>query len=75
MTVSQSVNLAVEPKLGLVSRYLLLIDSLGFVLRGTDHVTQKRQLLYCCRVFYLAAYIMRCIVTVAERTAENTVAI
>jgi hypothetical protein len=34
LTVSQSVSLGVEPHLGLMTRYLLLFDSYGLVLRG-----------------------------------------
>jgi hypothetical protein len=34
LTASQSVCLGVEPLLGLMTRYLLLLDSYGLVLRG-----------------------------------------
>jgi hypothetical protein len=34
LTVSQSVNLGVEPHLGLMTRYLLLFDSYGPVFVG-----------------------------------------
>jgi hypothetical protein len=34
LTASQSVSLAVEPHLGLVTRYLLLFDSYGRVFRS-----------------------------------------
>jgi hypothetical protein len=34
LTVGQSVSLGVEPHLGLMTRYLLLFDSYGFVFVG-----------------------------------------
>jgi hypothetical protein len=33
-SVSQSVNLGVEPNLGLMTRFLLLFDNLGLVIAG-----------------------------------------
>jgi hypothetical protein len=42
MTVSQSVCLGVEPRLGLMNRYLLLLDSYGHILRGAPSLTRGR---------------------------------
>jgi hypothetical protein len=44
LTVSQSVCLGVEPRLGFMTRYLLLLDSYGLVLRGegAPSVTRSR---------------------------------
>jgi hypothetical protein len=41
-TVSQSVSLGVEPHLGLMTRYLLLLDSYGLVSCGAPSLTRGR---------------------------------
>jgi hypothetical protein len=48
LTVSQSVNLAVEPHLGLMTRYLLLFDSYGLVFVGRPLWREDPSLLYTC---------------------------
>jgi hypothetical protein len=45
LTVSQSVNLGVEPHLGLMTRYLLLFDSYGFDFDGR-HLSEERMGLF-----------------------------
>jgi hypothetical protein len=42
LTVSQSISLGVEPRLGLMTRYLLLYDSYGLALCGAPSLTRGR---------------------------------
>jgi hypothetical protein len=51
LTVSQSVSLGVEPHLGLMTRYLLLFDSYGFVFCGAPSLTRGR----VCYLYMLLA--------------------
>jgi hypothetical protein len=50
---SQSVSLGVEPRLGLMTRYLLLFDSYGLVLCGTPSLTRGR----VCLLYVLLALV------------------
>jgi hypothetical protein len=46
LTVSQSASLGVEPHLGLMTRYLLLLDSYGLCFCGTPSLTRGRVCLF-----------------------------
>jgi hypothetical protein len=48
LTVSQSVNLGVEPHLGLMTRYLLLFDSYGLVFCGAPLWREDGSVFYIC---------------------------
>jgi hypothetical protein len=58
LTVGQSVNLGVEPHLGLMTRYLLLFDSYGLVFVGRPLLTRERVcLLYMVLAFASAVFL------------------
>jgi hypothetical protein len=51
LTVSQLVNLSVEPHLGLMTRYLLLFDSYGLCFSGAPSLTRE----WVCLLYMLLA--------------------
>jgi hypothetical protein len=51
LTVSQPVSLGVEPRLGLMTRYLLSFDSYGLVFCGAPSLTRGR----VCLLYMLLA--------------------
>jgi hypothetical protein len=58
LTVSQSVSLSVEPRVGLMTRYLLLFDSYGLVFCGAPSLMIGRVcLLYMLLALASAAFL------------------
>jgi hypothetical protein len=57
LTVSQSVSFGVEPHLGLMTRYLLLFDSYGFVFVGRPLTRGRVCLLHMLRTLASAVFL------------------